>query len=68
MQRAVPANENDLTAAWTVDDAKWASLVAGFKAAEGWKVGTTVTTEKLSSDPKNATLVAYYQRPLGSTP
>jgi len=71
MQRAVAVNANDPAVAWTDDAEKWASLIKGFKSAEGWKEGTTITPAKLkelSSDPKNAALVAYYQKLLGSTP
>jgi hypothetical protein len=72
MQRGVAAvNENDPAKVWTEDDGKWADLMKGFKAAEGWKEGKIITTDelkKLSSDPKNAALVDYYQKLLGSTP
>jgi Domain of unknown function (DUF4157) len=71
MQRAVPVNEGDSPASWMADAAKWAKLIKGFKAAEGWNEGTTITPAKLkelSSDPKNAALVDYYQKLLGVTP
>jgi hypothetical protein len=72
MQRGVAAvKENDPAKVWTEDDGKWADLMKGFKAAEGWKEGKIITTDELknlSSDPKNAALVDYYQKLLGSTP
>jgi hypothetical protein len=70
MQRAVAVNGNDPVTAWTADDTKWASLIEGFKSAEGWKPVPTITAanvKSLSSDPKDAALIAYYQRLLGAT-
>jgi len=71
MRPAVAVNENDATAAWTVDETNWASLVERLNAAEVWRSVPTITTanvKTISSDPKEAPLIAYYQRLLGPTP
>jgi hypothetical protein len=71
MNRAVAVSADDQTSVWTGDDTKWADLIKGFKSAEGWKVGTTVTAanvKTLSSDAKDAALIAYYQKLLGVGP
>ena len=70
MQKAVPElNGSDPTTLWTGDDAQWARLMEGFKSAEGWVVGTTVTkadVSTISTDPKDAALVAYYKTLVGA--
>ena len=70
MQRKAPINEGDKPSKWTTDK-NLPALIEGFKAAEGWNPGTVITAAKLkelSADPKNADLVAYYQKLLGTTP
>ena len=64
-------NGGDATASWTDDAAKWANLMRGFKSAEGWKVGTTITSgnvKTLSSKAQDSALIAYYQKLLGVGP
>jgi hypothetical protein len=71
MQKVVAVNENDPTSAWTTDDTRWASLVEGFKSAEGWREGNTITSanvKTISTNPADAPIIAYYQGLLGSTP
>lgn len=73
MNRAVAVNAGDAASAWTddPDPKKWPSLMEGFKAAEGWKSVPTITAgtvSGLSTDPKDAPLIAYYQKLLGATP
>jgi hypothetical protein len=49
-------------------DMKWNKLIEGFKAAEGWRPVPTLTAANvntLSSDPKDAKLIAYYKGLLG---
>ena len=70
MQRKAPINEGDNPAKWTTAK-NLPALIEGFKAAEGWNPGTVITAAKLkelSADPKNADLVDYYQKLLGTTP
>jgi hypothetical protein len=45
-------------------------LGGGFKSAEdgGRSTITAANVKSISSDPKDASLIAYYQRLLGSTP
>jgi hypothetical protein len=71
MQLAVAVRGSDATSVCTGDDAKWASLMKGFKSAEGWKEGTTVTAanvNSLSTDAKDAPLIACYQSLFGVKP
>ncbi|HEY2860140.1 MAG TPA: DUF4157 domain-containing protein [Terracidiphilus sp.] len=71
MQRAVAVNENDPCSSWTADPAKWANLIKGFKSAEGWKEVEPITAANVkgrSSDPKDASLITYYEGLLGVTP
>jgi hypothetical protein len=71
MQKVVAVTENDPTSAWTADDTRWASLVEGFKSAEGWREGNTITAanvKTISTNPTDAPIIAYYQNLLGSTP
>ncbi len=67
MQQAVPElNGNDATTLWTGDDTKWTRLIEGFKSAECWIVGTTVTKANIATmDPKDA-LVDYYRNLVGA--
>jgi Domain of unknown function (DUF4157) len=73
MNRAVKVNAGDSCESWTADAGKWAELIKGFKAAEGWnepKRGaiTAANVKTLSSDAKDAALITYYQTLLGVTP
>ena len=70
MRRKAPINESDQPSKWTTTQ-NLPALIEGFKAAEGWNPGTVITAAKLkelSADPKNADLVDYYQKLLGTTP
>ncbi len=70
MQQAVPELKgSDTTTLWTGDDQKWTRLIEGFKSAEGWIVGTTVTKANvatISTDSKDTTLVDYYRTLVGA--
>ena len=73
MNRAVKVNAGDSCESWTADASKWAQLIKGFKSAEGWNEPqrgaiTAGNVKTLSSDPKDAALIAYYQKLLGATP
>lgn len=65
MQKAVPELKGDApTTMWTTDSKKWDRLIEGFKSAEGWVVGSTITAANvgaISANPKDAAVVAYYQ-------
>lgn len=68
MRNKAKVTADDPTSMWTKDDAKWAELLEGFQAAEGWNEGTTLTAANIgtiSSDPKDAATVAYYRILLG---
>ncbi|HYE13191.1 MAG TPA: DUF4157 domain-containing protein [Pyrinomonadaceae bacterium] len=70
IQSAAPGvSEGTPTSEWTTDDAKWRQLLAGYKKAEGWKEGKTLTAANVgtvSSDPKDAPAVEYYKTLLGA--
>jgi hypothetical protein len=70
--KAVKVNAGDSIDSWANDPSKWDDLMKGFKAAEGWnpapKIITAATVSSLSSDAKDAPLIAYYQKLLGVTP
>ena len=43
-------------------------MVSGFKSAEGWREGRTLTAgnvDSASTDPTDAPLIAYYRKLLG---
>lgn len=68
MQKMVKVTPDDLTSKWTKDDAKWAELLEGYKSAELWLPGNTITAANVgtvSTDPKQAAVVAYYRALLG---
>jgi hypothetical protein len=68
MQKKVKVTADDPTSKWTKDDAKWAELLEGYKSAELWNEGNTITAANvntISTDPKQAAVVAYYRVLLG---
>jgi hypothetical protein len=68
MQKKVKVSADDPTLKWTKDDAKWAELLEGYKSAELWNEGNTITAANvntISTDPKQAAVVAYYRVLLG---
>jgi hypothetical protein len=69
MNSAVKVSAGDPIDSWASDASKWDDLIKGFKAAEGWnpspKVITASTVDSLSTEAKDAPLIAYYKKLLG---
>jgi hypothetical protein len=65
IQRVVAVGENDPTSAWTSDVSKWSQLLEGFRSAEGWHEGKTITAGNIGSLSGDAAAIAYYKNLLG---